>query len=165
MNNDFPPFDDDAVDALIPRYAAAIVKYPNDLTQAAVLVSGGNVHHVNWILANLTEDPRVKELVRAGEEKRGPVGLLPTKDELALEVLLEARKFKTAKYPTQEQLKFYELASKIMGFVDKPAINGNNNGNTFNQSVFVVPARTPTSDKGQMNRIIEHQQKLTADVG
>lgn len=114
-----------------------------------------NWQHSYWIVENWTQDAEVLELMR---DKARDIVLnetLPTKEELALEIIKEAR---DARATRSDRLSYYTLAAKMLSYIDKPA-EPSSNTTTISTKVFVLPARAANIDDFEL-RSGAHQAKL-----
>jgi len=127
-------------------FKVALVLYPNDTGRALRVAN-------EW-----PNDPQVKEIRQSlvDAEEDGETAFLPTKADasrLAWNIARDADKF------TEDRLKALKLYAEIRGFIEKPAVNVNNNiQNNVSMRVLVVKDHG-TNDEWE-TKLRSQQKKL-----
>lgn len=116
------------------RYAALLLKHPNDYFAAALELYPGDTSKALLIMRDWPTDPIVIDAKFAKLEDVGELAMLPDKAMLARKVwdLLD----RTEMEP-EEFVKVAKLYAEIRGYIEKPGLTVNNN-TQVNNRVMVI---------------------------
>ena len=138
-------------------FAAALLRFPNaiDAGKAAASVESRPAH-AHYMVTNWTIDPEVMGMVAKLRAGKGSAGYVPTKEEFAAALWLEANGCEHK----DTKLKFFELFAKTMSFIEKPpsTVVNNNNAIVDARKVMIMPA--PMSIDEWEAAAVEQQAKL-----
>lgn len=108
-------------------YKAGLTVFPSDT---------GRAMRAAWEWPNDPDILAYKQELIIENEVAGHIAGMPTKHELAREIYLLAQ---SSGEPLEERLAAYELSAKIMGYIERPSLNVNNNTlNVTNNRVMVI---------------------------
>lgn len=147
-----PPDVDEAVKL---RFAEAMLRF-NNASQAAMSVIGDPGKALR-AAQTLPADPLVLEEMARLRDEKGESSFLPSKAELAREVLEQARTFKNSPEDYERLMKLY---CNMMGHIEKPGTQVNVDART--QSVMIV--RSHGSDEEWEKRAVAQQQNLVLNA-
>ncbi len=116
------------------KFAEELLRNPGDPFKAGLAVFGMNTGRAMQAAQQWATDPYVMEYKDKLLEERGVRSFLPTKEDLAREIIDFARAIGCP----EDKIKAFRLYGEVMGFIEKPAVNVNNNTNIQQNSVMVI---------------------------
>lgn len=139
-------------------FAAAFLKTPLD-PMAAALEADPRQNYAMVICNSWQFDAEVQAYMAEIADDEGAASGIPTKDEVARKLYQEATSIKDK----DTALKYYDLLTKVMGFVEKASTNVNVNNTIDNRKVIMLPA-TARIDAWE-DAAIEQQREITSVTG
>lgn len=136
------------------RFAEAMLRF-NNASQAAMSVIGDPGKALR-AAQTLPADPLVLEEMARLRDEKGESSFLPSKAELAREVLERARECKVP----EDYERLMKLYCNMMGHIEKPGTQVNVDART--QSVMIV--RSHGSDEEWEKRAVAQQQNLVLNA-
>lgn len=140
-------------------FAAALMLDPMHRDRAAMAVETRSTH-VSYILSQWQFDNEVNAFMEAMYAEKGAKSKIPTKDEFAASLIIEANECRDK----ETKLDFLKLFASVMGYVEKPAavsVTTNNTLNNVKNNVIILPA--PAEGITLEAELMEYQRKLTAN--
>lgn len=136
-------------------FARELLRSPDQPFDAALRVFPHDPAMAIQVSASWPFDPEIKAMQQYLLETEGVETYLPTKEQTAAEILAVAR----ASRDNDDKLKAYKLFGDIMGYIEKPQINSNNENNVTYAKVMVISnddnADWETELREQQARLIE----------
>jgi len=143
-----PQYDED----IKSQFAVALLKNPKEPFKAALFLFNGNVQQALMAATDWVHDPYVLEKKKELIEEFGEAKFLPTKFEVAREVIEIARE----ETDNDIKLKGYRLYGDYLGYIEKP---GNTINNQYNQHNVMLIKDHGNDDEWE-NKLLEQQAKL-----
>jgi hypothetical protein len=135
-------------------YAVCLAQQPQNPWNAAILATGGNVGLAMELQLDCDRDPIWKARTQEILKEHGYADLLPSKEQVALEILTISR----IAADRETQLKGYRLYGEMMGLIEKGGPQTNIQVN--NPKVLVMK---DFGDQNSWERVaLEQQKKLTS---
>lgn len=149
-------------------FAEALLRAPNQPVVAARAVFPLDPGKAFIASTQWPHDAEVLAYQRQLLDRFGAKHFMPTKEQLAMIVLLSAEETNfsgSKKHEYGDRLKAYELYAKILGFIERPGINVQNN--TMINNVMVVRDHGTNEDwaskaANQQKALLTHASSPTA---
>jgi hypothetical protein len=126
----------------------------NDPFKAAIAIVGADAGRALQISNDWIKDADVLKFKAKLIAESGEAAFIPSKEAFALKVFEVAE---SARH-TEDRLKAYRLFGEIMGYIEKPTTNINNNVVTANKVMIV---REQVSDDVWEAKLLKQQRELT----
>jgi hypothetical protein len=134
-------------------FAAEWLRNPDAFKAALAVVGTQDAGRALFMSNNWVIDPLVLQLKAELLDEHGAKAFLPTKEEFARSILDLAEVARA----TEDKLKALRLFGEVMGFIEKPTTNINNNVVTANR-VMVINQKG--DDASWEARLLKQQQGL-----
>ena len=138
------------------QFAAGLLKNPKEPFKVALLLFNGDVQKALLAATDWIHDPYVIQKKKELIEEFGEAKFLPTKFEVAREVIDVARD----ENDSEVRLKAYRLYGDYLGYIEKP---GDTINNQYNQN-NVMMIKDHGDDNDWESKLIEWANELTIRV-
>ena len=134
-------------------FAAELLRTPDPFKAACAVVGSQDMGRALQISHEWAKDPYVIDKQAELLEQFGAKHFLPSKEDFARKVL----ELGDTARATEDRLKAYRLFGEIMGYIEKPTTNINNNVMTANKVMIV---REQASNEAWEAKLFEQQRNL-----
>jgi hypothetical protein len=140
------------------RFAAEMLRHPDQLFKFAMEITGRNPGKAMWIVDHWPHDPLVQQYRSEAIEEFGELHFLPGKAELARKIweIVES-----SAHLIEDRLRAMRLYADVRGYIESPATVINNNNMVSNKVMFVTEFENAGAWE---NRVASQQAKLIEDA-